>query len=142
MILGDITQSLCTVVTVAIEHGIEVFNGANRSAGPVVPAIVEFDFSTIDALGVPAIEEPGVPFETIGDGATVDTVDPDVFIAVDVIVGGTNVVSADISEVTGTVTTGVGIGGSFVGDKCLDGEPQPAGLPCGGGVTDPHPYPS
>ena len=112
VILGDITQSLCMVVTVAIEHGIEVFNGANRSAGPVVPAIVEFDFSTIDALGVPAIEEPGVPFETIGDGATVDTVDPDVFIAVDVIVGGTNVVSADISVVTGTVTIGVVTGGT------------------------------
>ena len=89
-----------------------MFNGANRSAGPVVPAIVEPNVPTIDALGVPAIEEPGVPFETIGDGATVDTVDPDVFIAVDVIVGGTNVVSADISVVTGTVTIGVVTGGT------------------------------
>ena len=102
VILGDITQFLCIVVTVAIEHGIEVLNGANRSAGPVVPAIVEFDFS----------EEPGVPFDTIGDGATVDTVAPGVFIAVDVIVGGTNVVNADISVVTGTVTIGVVTGGT------------------------------
>ena len=49
-----------------------MFNGANRSAGPVVPAIDEPNVPTFDALGVPAIEEPGVPFETVGDGATVD----------------------------------------------------------------------